>query len=176
MSLFILLLIFSLSLTQISAKKSRFCDKISSFSEEKKCSNELAAIVYTPPLYAYDYLKRVNEKLKALSSVIWNNPNEARYIVKTFQRSNSVSVLFYDALGQIAKYPGGPASPGEDDSYVIMRTYGIGEGFDYIIPANPDRGIYFYKYASIYWNPKNNGEMYTVLLYTDARKFATTAF
>lgn len=133
---------------------------VSASKEAKKCSRALEGVVYVPHLWAYEYLHRITETLRAQSPLLWTD--QAEGVIKTFENTYGVVVGVVDAFGMVYDYPKGnivaPASVSKTN--LIARAYALGEGYGSfdggIVPQAPP----VYSYASKFWNP--NGEMYVV--------------
>lgn len=125
------------------------------------CSKELESIVYIPPTPDYEYLKKISREFKIIiSPFLWSDPLHAQVLIRRFRiEYPDIRVSFLNAVGQIVPNPGGPGINVRRRDHSVYQAYGIGQGYQKEIFHR----ILTAMLADIYWNPTNDGQMYTVL-------------
>lgn len=156
-------MLFSSLLTILVAGSAVFAESISRESRAARaCRDELEAIVYTPQICAYDYLKKITRTLDAQSPLLWTD--QATSVLEQFRRTYGVQAALIDAFGNVLYYPPtiytGPQPQVAVTS--VVRAWALGEGFSDNDGSRLPIATPQYVYASNIWNV--NGEMYTLVV------------
>ena len=155
--LIILLTIYFLGISLASFASSKYSKE---FEKRSICSKELEEIVYISPTAAYNYLKKINKEFKTISPLFWSDPALAKIAIRKFRaKYPDIIIQYLNAMGQIVPKPGDPGINVRRRDHSVYQAYGIGQGYQVQIFHN----VLTAMFVDIYWNPSNDGQMYTVI-------------
>ena len=132
---------------------------------DKKCVRELEAIVYTPKVCAYEYLKKITQTLLVNGPLLFV-PDTAKPIFERFAQTFNVQVYAVDAFGVWYDYPGGSVQTLPQGVHLLDRAYALGEAFSNFNNAGKPLPTAAYVYGKIAWS-QDDGEMYTIVVIAD---------
>lgn len=156
-------MLFSLLLTVLAAGSAVYAEVMGKGSRAARaCRNELEAIVYTPQVCAYDYLKKITRTLDAQSPLLWTD--QANSVLEQFRQTYGVQAALIDPFGNVLYNP--PTiyvgSLPQVTVTSVVRAWALGEGFSDNDGVKTGQGVPSFVYANNVWNV--NGEMFTIVV------------
>ena len=148
-----------------------FYSLISASNESKKCSNELAKVVFRPPNAAYESLKEISKVLKVQSELLFTNQNKS--IIAEFMITYRTAVFVVDAFGNILPYTVAdpnfrPPFPPQIQAQINALGFNLkAKNVGYYQLYTMDDGFFASKLPANFYSfiiRNRNGEMYTIFL------------